>query len=408
MQLTKEENEMLEGKYGYPVQKSMEILVGLGECFDAKRMLPITSAHLLRSGYKGSLVFLKEMADKGGKFACFTDTNPMCIDPLLWEEMGFPEDFARGQMEVTDALITLGAFNSTSCNPYLIGNVPLLGEHVAWSDTTVESFANSVLGARTNRLGGPASLAAALVGRVPEYGYHLDQNRCGEIEIMVTAKLNDAHDYGTLGYFAGRIAGERIPVFTGIPARVSRSELKQLGAATAHSGSIALYHVVGVTPEAATKEVAFKSQKRKNWPKFEFSEKELRETEELLITGKSSEIDLVVFGCPHYSIEDFQRICRLISGKKLKSKVWILTSHIIKTYAEQTGYVDILKKAGSRVICDTCPALFPEGFLKKQGYRVAATDSANMARHLPNIQQVPTYYGSMESCIEAACSGIWR
>ena len=411
MRLTKEENEMLEGKYGYPAQKSMEILVGLGECYDAEKMIPIASAHLIGSlnmGKAGAL-FNEEMANKGGKFVIFTDANPLSIDPYVWKELGLSEECAREQMAITNTFARMGLFLSNTCTPYLVGHFPRPGEHIAWSESSAVVFANSVLGARTNREG-ISSMAAALTGRTPEYGYHLDQNRYGDLEISVTAKLKDIHDYGTLGYFTGKIAEDRVPVFTGISPSVSLDELKMMGAGAAASGSVALYHIVGVTPEAPTKEAAFGLKKKKDWQTFEFGEKELQETEELLSRATAREIDLVVFGCPHASIGEIREVARLLSGKKLKSGVelWVFTFGVMKSYAEKMGYVDIIEAAGARVLCETCPSAMPRGFLTEHGLKTAATNSAKMTYYMSGQQDVLSHYGSTERCIEAATSGSWR
>ena len=178
MRLTIEENEMLQGEYGYPAQKSMEILASLGECYDTEQLLPVTSAHLLASPgiiLKGGVSYIKEMADKKGKFTSFTTTNPSAIDPLLWNDsdIGISEDNYGDQMTLTNAFTEMGAFLSNTCTPYLVGHVPRLGQHIGWSESSAVIFANSVLGARTNREGAPSSLAAALTGRVAAYGFHL-------------------------------------------------------------------------------------------------------------------------------------------------------------------------------------------------------------------------------------------
>jgi predicted aconitase len=266
MRLTKEEKEMLEGIHGYPVQKSMEILVGLGECFDAEKMIPVSSAHILSTlggiGEGGNL-FIQEMANKGGKFTIFTDTNPLSIEPWLWKDFGISEEFAQEEISLNNTCSKMGAFLCNTCTPYLIGHNPQFRQHVAWNESSAIVFANSVLGARTNREGGPSALAAALTGRVPEYGYHLDRNRHGNFGVVVNATLNHLHDYGTLGYFIGKIAEDKVPVFFGIPHSVHWDELKHLGAAVATSGSVALFHVIGVTPEALTEEAAFGPRRKK-------------------------------------------------------------------------------------------------------------------------------------------------
>ena len=413
MHLSKEENEMLEGKYGYPVQKAMEILVGLGECFDAEKMIPVTSVHLqgssLMSSGKAGSSFIQEIAGKGGNFIIFTDTNPKSLDPWYWREIGISEEFVDEQTALTNALAKMGAFLCHSCTPYQIGHVPRLGEHIAWGESSAIIFANSVLGARTNREGGASGMASALTGRTPEYGLHLDENRCGDLEISVKVKLNDLHDYGTLGYFTGSLAEDRVPVFTGLPSSVTWDELKFLGASAATSGSVALFHVVGVTPEAPTKEAGFGSKKMNDWPKYEFGEKELRETEALISKASGREIDLVVLGCPFVSIKEFKKIAQLLSGKKIKSSVefWVLSCRMMRDYAEVMGYLSIIETSGAKVMCEVCPSTLPRGLLKEHGHKTAVTNSAKIAYYMAGGQGVLSHYGSMEKCVEAAISGFW-
>jgi predicted aconitase len=414
MYLTKEEMDMLHGSYGYPVKKAMEILVGLGECYDAKRMIPIVSVHLPGCGLvnagRAGAAFVQKMADKGGKFIPFTDTNITSIDPWKWQGLGIAEDFVRDQMAMTAALGRMGAYLCNSCTPYLVGHVPGLGEHIAWGESSAIIFANSVLGARTNREGGPSALAAALTGRVPEYGYHLDRDRYGDLKFVITTTLQGISDYGTLGYFAGRIAEERVPVFVGLPRSTSWDELKQLGAAVATSGSAALFHAVGITPEASSEEVACGGRKIGDSQTFEFGKTELCETEARLSKANTGEVDLVLIGCPHASISQIKEVGQLLSGKKVKSGVelWVMTSHIVRAYAEKMGYVKTIETSGAKIIREVCPSTLPRGFLKEQGLRTVATDSAKMTYYCAGMQDVPSHYGSTSRCVETAISGQWR
>jgi len=230
------------------------------------------------------------------------------------------------------------------------------------------------------------------------------------LEFKVTAKLNGPYDYGTLGYFAGKIAEDGVPVFSGIPPSVSWDELKFLGSSAATSGGVALYHVIGVTPEASTGEAAFGPRKKRDWPTFEFGEKELRETEESLSKATAREVDIVIFGCPYASIGEIRSIARLLAGKKLKSGVelWILTSSMFRIYAERMGYLQTIEASGARLLSEMCPVLLPQDFLKERGYKTMATDSAKMTFYVAQDQDASPYYGSLERCIEAATTGIWR
>ncbi len=232
---------MLDGEKGYPIQKAMQILVALGESFGAEKMLEVSSIHMpgasiVVAGEAGTK-FVEEMQLKGGEFSAYTTTNPAAIDSSQWAELGIDEGDARLQTRLTRAYEMMGAVACSTCTPYFLGNVPRLGEHIAWGESSAVAFSNSVLGARTNREGGPSALAAALTSRVPAYGFHLKDNRHGTLLIRVAVPLKGVTDYGTLGYFAGAIAKQDTPVFTGIPLDVGLDELKALSAALASSGA---------------------------------------------------------------------------------------------------------------------------------------------------------------------------
>jgi predicted aconitase len=406
MFLSEEEREMLDGRCGRPIQISMEILVGLGECFGAEKMIPVSSTHLLSTFGaigKGGAQFIKEMG-RGSQFAVFTDTNPLTIDPWLWKELGVSEEFVREELALNGIFSEMGAFLCNTCTPYLIGHTPLLRQHVAWNESSAIVFANSVLGARTNREGGPSAIAAGLTGRVPEYGYHLDEERYGTFSVFITAKLNSLHDYSALGYFLGKVAGERVPVLTGIPLSVTWDELKHLGAAAATSGSVALFHAVGVTPEAPSEEVAFGPKGKGHSEATVFGEKERQETEVLLSAVGEREIDLTILGCPHASITEIREIVRLLSGRKVKlgAGLWITTSRVVNTYAELMGYVDVIEGTGARVVCNACPAGLAVRISKKGlAPRTVATNSAKLTYYLAGTKRVSPFFGSTERCIEA-------
>jgi predicted aconitase len=414
MHLTKEENDMLGGKHGYPIQKCMEILVSLGDCYDAEKMVPVSSTHLIahRSAImRGGMAFIKEMADRGGKFVPFTTLDVPVIDTRLRNDpvIGVSEEYFKGQVSLTNDLARMGAFLANTCTPYLVANVPRFGQHCAWSESSAVIFANSVLGARTNREGPPSSLAAALTGRTPAYGYHLDHNRYGDLEISINTKLNGVVDYGTLGYFIGKVAEDKVPVLTGIPHSISWPELKMLGAAAATSGAVALYHIVGVTPEATTKKAAFGH--KKNWPVFEFSKKELEETEASLDAARG-DVELVVFGCPHLSIQEIREIAALLKSKKLKDEIelWVFFPRILATFAENMEYVKIIETSGARVITDSCPVGLSEHLIggKRRKSQIVATNSAKLPTYMSSREGSLLHYGSTEKCIRAAVTGAWK
>jgi predicted aconitase len=406
MKLTRYEQEMLDGKFGEAVQKAMELLVAIGECYDADRMVPVASAHLVAAqpvtAGRGGREFMRGMAEKGGKFVIPVTTNPACLEPWTWREMGFSEDLHQAHLALWEVLAQMGTFISQTCTPYLIGHAPRMGQHIAWGESSAVVYTNSVLGSRTNREGGPNAISAALTGRTPAYGYHLDENRHGKIKVIVKDELKGDTDCALLGYFTGMIAEDRVPIITGIPVHITQHELKCLGAALAVSGSVALYHVVGVTPEAHTEEMASGGKKITASDTFEFGSAELRKTQELCSQTGPEEIDLVVLGCPHASIDQVRNYAEVLSGRKVKSEaeIWILLSHVIKRYAEDLGYADILESAGAKLVSNACPSGMPTDFFRNQGYLKVATDSPKMAYYTSTRQGASCYCGNFDKFID--------
>jgi predicted aconitase len=406
MKLKREEQEMVDGKYGDAVQKAMELLVAVGECYGAEQMVPVASAHLSSANPvtagKGGTIFIKDMAARGGKFVIPATTNVASIDPWAWKEMGFSEEIHREHEALSGAIADMGGYLCNTCIPYLIGHAPRMNEHVAWGESSAVLYANAVLGSRTNREGGPTILASGLTGRTPAYGYHLDENRCGKLKIRVNAPLKGGTDYATLGYFAGRIAQDRVPILTGLSPFMSQDEIKCLGAALGTAGSVSHYHVVGVTPEAPTEKVASGSKQIGSSDTFEFGPKDLKETEASISRIEPEEADLVVLGCPHPSIHQIKNYAEAFSGRKVKGNVeaWILTSSLVKRYAEETGFAKVIESAGVRLVSGSCPSPMPREFFEKRGYRGAATDSPKMVYYISTTKGVPCYYGSLGKFID--------
>src|SRR4030067_462114 len=219
MNLTKEEEKMLNGEEGYAVRKSMEILVALGDIYGAKSLIKVGSVQVAGVSYHNlgdaGLEFLNELA-VDGKVRVLTTLNPAGMDLENWRQLGISPEFAEKQNLVIEAFKRMGILISCTCTPYLIGNLPLYGEHIAWSESSAVTFANSVLGARTNREGGTSALAAAFVAHTPNYGLHLDKNRIPDIHVQVAASLTKISDWGALGYCIGKKAENKIPYITGI------------------------------------------------------------------------------------------------------------------------------------------------------------------------------------------------
>lgn len=397
MELTKQEQAMLDGKEGYAVRKSMEILVALGEIFGAKSLIDVGSVQVAGVSYHNlgdaGLEFLDSLA-KDGRVKVLTTLNPAGMDLENWKQLGIAPDFAEKQNLVIDAFQRMGILVSCTCTPYLIGNLPIYGEHLAWSESSAVTFANSVLGARTNREGGPSALAAAFVGKTPCYGLHLDENRVPDIHVQVKAKLKKLSDWGALGYAIGKKAENKIPYITGIKS-AELDELKSFCASTVTYGTKPLFYMKGITPGAE------KQKKPKETVIIE--EADLKNAYDN-INDDVSEIDFVCVGCPHCSIKEIQEIADLIKGKKVKEGVelWVATSRTAKQLADKRGYTATIEAAGGKFACDTCMAVAP---LKGRFKALATTSAKGCFYSRQNLMK--TKMGSMKECVQSAVSGKW-
>jgi predicted aconitase len=397
MYLTKNEEKMLDGEEGYAVKKSMEILVALGNIYGAEKLIEVGSVQVAGVSYHNlgdaGLEFLNELAEDG-KVKVLTTLNPAGMDLEDWRKLGIDEEFAAKQNLVIDAFRRMGILISCSCTPYLIGNLPRYGEHVAWSESSAVTFANSVIGAKTNREGGPSALAAAFVGKTPCYGLHLDKNRVPDTHVEVRARLTKFSDWGALGYCVGKQVQNKIPYITGIND-VSLDELKSFCASVVTFGSKPLFYIEELTPA---------SEKHKPpEEKVILEDKDIREAYEA-INDDVEIIDFVCIGCPHASIKEIAKIANLLKNKKISpdTEFWVATSRSMKQLADKIGYTEAIERAGGKFACDTCMAVAP---LKGRFGAVATTSAKGCyySRH----NKMLTKMGSLEECIEAAVKGKW-
>ena len=289
----------------------------------------------------------------------------------------------------------MGILVSCTCTPYLIGNLPLYGEHLAWSESSAVTFANSVLGARTNREGGPSALAAAFVGKTPNYGLHLDENRVPDIHVQVNAELSKLSDWGALGYAIGKKAENKIPYITGIKS-AQLDELKSFCASVVTYGAKPLFYMKGVTPGAEAQKQPTSTVK--------IEQSDLKAAYDA-INDVVSDIDFVCVGCPHCSIKEIQEIADLIKGKKVKegTELWVATSRTAKQLSDKRGYTATIEAAGGKFACDTCMAVAP---LKGRFKALATTSAKGCFYSRQNLMK--TKMGSMKECVEAAVSGKWN
>ena len=389
---------MLSGEAGAGVQRAMEIIVALGRIYGAADLVPVASVQVSGVSYKNlgeaGLQFLQEWAGQGARARVPATLNPAGMDLLSWRELGFPEEFARRQVAVVEAYTALGVAPAATCAPYLAGQPPRRGEHLAWAESSAVSYANSVLGARTNREGGPSALAAAVAGRTARYGLHLDKGRRATAIVDVRCPLRSEADLGALGFLVGRQGGNGVPLLRGV--REEGLILRTMGAAMAASGAVALFHVEGVTPEAQDRLPIAPGAR-------ELVVDDLAPAYRAL-NGPAEEIDLVSLGCPHASLAEIEAVAGALDGHRLATALWITTARTTRQAAEQAGLVARIEAAGGRVVADTCMVVAPVAGL---GFRTLATNSAKMAFYAPSHSKLSVRFGSMEQCIEAALTGRW-
>lgn len=387
MYLSAEEEAILAGEQGQTRQQLMEILVAMGKVFEADKMVPIRSAQVSGASYKTigrwGLEWLSSLDAKATVPAIL---NPVGMDRIRWKEMEIDPTFAAKQLEVIAAYERLGIRLSCTCTPYYL-TISEYGDHLAWSESSAVSYANSVIGARTNREGGPSALAAAILGRTPAYGLHLVENRAPGIHIQVTDAPEQVDEswYGALGFLAGRIAGNRIPIFSGI--RPARDQLKNLGAAMAATGAVALYHVQGITPEARI---------------FSYDTTPLEtvtiSASDIAKVYEDCEPEAIAIGCPHCSDEELARIAGLLKGRSVKKPVYIFAARDVITRSAET--VQQIEQTGARVYADTCMVVSPA----LERYRTIMVSSGKALSYVPNMCGGHAVIATLEDCLKTACT----
>jgi predicted aconitase len=398
MYLTPEEQGLLDGKAGPATQKAMQILTTLGRIYGAERLLPIQSVQISGVSYdnlgEAGLAWLTEMAAGGGKAQVLTTLNPAGMDVENYRILGISEEFAVNQRRVLAAFEQMGVVTTCSCTPYLFGNLPRFGEHIAWAESSAVCYANAVLGARTNREGGPSALAAALTGRTPDYGYHLDENRVPAVHIVVEAEVQSNPDFGALGKAIGdrlQAQGIRpIPYISGIKG-ASLENLKSFCASIATYGGAALFHLEGITPEA--------SQFTPPAETLTITQADLDQARSELTNAEPEEVDFVSLGCPHLTLREIQRVADLLQGRKVTKEFWITTSRPIKDMADRMGYTAVIEKAGAKFATDTCCVVAPI----KGRFNALATDSAKACYYAVGKNKFKTRLLEFDAVIEEAC-----
>jgi len=410
LQLTPDEQAMLRGEQGPAVQKALQYQIEVGTFFGAKRMVPVTNAHFMGDievmGDAG-LAHLQEMAGLHAQCRVDTSTNARCMDFSAAQCLGQDAGEVEKERKVIQILRDMRMVTTDTCINYQTVYQPKLGEHVAWGDTGTVIYANSVFGARTNFESGNAGLSAALTGRTPAYGFHLDECRRGSIAVELRTELTDTADWGAIGKIVGHPNQDyfAVPVFEGVREMPSSDSLKHLGCSLASYGSMAMYHIVGVTPEAPTAQAAFGGREPTQRMTITRDDLEAVYQSYRYVPGANN---LVVFSGPQQSLLEMRMLAELFAGRKVAEgmQVFVTTNHSILADARRLGYVDTLTAAGVQILEGVCFYILQRlsKIREENGWTNLVSNSAKIVNTI-TAHRFNTVLRRTRDCVDIACTG---
>ncbi len=399
---------MLDGAHGPAAQFAMSILVRMADVYGAGELMDISQAHIDSTIYLGdaTLEFAEKLASLGAKVAVPASLNVSGVDECGWKDWAVKPEWAAKAARQMLAYERMGTVPTWTCAPYQTKMRPTFGQQIAWGESNAIAFANSVIGARTERYPDLLDICCAITGRVPASGLHLTENRAGQWLIRLVdvpvALQQDAQFFAVLGHLVGKLAEDRIPVIDGIVVTPAEDELKAFSAAVASSGCVALFHMVGVTPEAPTVDAAF--QGRAPERTIEITTADLRAARKELTTADGREVDMVILGSPHFSLAEFAQLAPLVAGRRAHPRVKFLitSSRLMKEDADRARVLAPIVEFGAQITLDTCilasPMLPPE-------IRTLMTNSAKYAYYAPSLLNTRVTFGSLADCVRSAIEG---
>ena len=408
LSLNAKDQAMLRGDHGPATKMAMSILVRLAEVAGAQELLDITGAHIDSTVYIGDagLEFAERLASLGAKVIVPTTLNVSGLDEHHWQEWAVPNEWARQAHRQMVAYQSMGTVPTWTCAPYQTDMKPSFGQQIAWGESNAIVFANSVLGARTERYPDMFDICCAITGRAPAIGLHLTENRAGNLLLQlecVSEALQLTDDfYPVLGHLVGKVALDKIPVIAGMKIQPNEDQLKALGAASASSGGVALFHMVGVTPEAQTLESAFQGKQPQET--LIVTMDMLRESRRALTHTDSEKLDMVVLGSPHFSLAEFKQLAPLVAGKQkhVGVKFLVTSSRAMTQLAKQAGFLDTLQAFGAQLTVDTCILTSP---MLPAETKYLMTNSAKFAYYAPGLLSKQITFGSLKDCVASAVEG---
>ena len=410
--LSDRDQAMLAGEHGQATQMAMRILTTMAGVYEAPRLLDIESAHIdgcLYHGYSG-LEFARRLVDGGAQVKVPTTLNVGAVDLLHPEYFQGSPEVGRHAREMMLAYQKMGCSPVFTCAPYQATQRPSFGAQIAWAESNAIVFANSVLGARTNRYGDFIDICAAITGRAPAVGLHLTENRRGQLLYRLGGipqrLLSEDVFFPVLGYLIGARSGTRIPVIEGLLPQTTEDQLKALGAAAASSGAVAMFHAAGVTPEAPTLAEAFLDQEAEEIIPVTLAD--LRSTLAHLGTVPDGPIDVVALGSPHFSLDEFAQIVPLLEAYPPHPEIEfvVCTNRLVLAGLQQRGWLEPLRDAGVQIVVDTCVVVTPIVHAQKG---ILMTNSGKFAHYSPGNIGLQVVFGSLEECVRSGALGtVWR
>ncbi|MEJ7762846.1 MAG: aconitase X catalytic domain-containing protein [Thermomicrobiales bacterium] len=409
LRLSNEERGMLAGEAGEAVRQAMRILCRVAPAYGATALLPITRAHIDGCIYEGEagLAFAERLAAAGGRVRVPTSLNVISLDRQHWRQHGLPAGYADGAARLGQAYVNMGATPAFTCAPYQTAARPAFGEQVAWAESNAVAFANAIIGARTNRYGDYLDAACALTGRAPAAGLHLDGPRLATVLVDlggISAELMaDETFWPVLGYHLGGLVDDEVAAVVGLGETPGEDALKALAAAAATSGSVAMFHLVGITPEAATLAEATGDRPARRTVRVGLAD--LRATRDSLDSAAPRDgLGLVAFGSPHCSLAECRRLAALMAGRRAAAgiEVWVTTSRAVRDLLGRGGELATLEAFGATVTADTCIVVSP---LVRQRGMTMMTNSAKYAHYGPGITGNRASFASTADCVASAEAG---
>ena len=413
LKLSQKDLQMLDGEFGEAAKLAMSIVVRMAQVLEVDELMDITQAHIDGCGLMSdaSLDFAETMARLGGRVAVPTTLNMIPLDLQNWQKQGVPSEFAQRALRMAKAYIDMGCIPTWTCAPYQGTLVPRFGQQIAWGESNAIVYANSVLGARTNRYADFFDLCAAITARVPKHGLHLKENRKGQILFRLVEipedLLAEESFYAALGHLIGRIAQDRIPVIEGLKGEITSDQHKAFGAAAASAGAVGLYHIVGITPEAPTLEEAFQGDQPEEIVEIRLAD--LLEAMADLSTAQETDtkIDAVILGCPHFSFTEFQRLAQWIEQSQGRLypgvRFIVLTNRMTYGLLERSNLLQTLTDFGVEIVIDTC--VFHSPIVSAEA-RLVMTNSGKCAYYAPGELQAKVVFGNLEECVLSAVKGV--